>query len=171
LALSLYDVSVPVLTRGLGVLSSYLDKAEAYAREKGIDPTTIIGARLFPDMYPLSGQIQRASDTSKAAMGRLTGVEMPSFPDTEQTFDDLRARIAKTVAFLHSVDRKAFEGSENRKVEMKFGSGPVVLSAEAFALSFMLPNFFFHVTTAHDILRHSGVPVGKRDYLGSFEGA
>jgi hypothetical protein len=171
LALSLYDVSVPVLTRGLGVLSSYLDKAEAYAREKGIDPATIIGARLFPDMYPLSGQIQRASDTSKAAMGRLTGVEMPSFPDTEQTFDDLRTRIAKTVAFLHSVDRKAFEGSENRKVEMKFGSGPVVLSAEAFALSFMLPNFFFHVTTAHDILRHSGVPVGKRDYLGSFEGA
>ena len=171
MSLSIYDVSVPVLTRGLNILSTYLDKAEAHTKEKGIDPSVIIHARLFPDMLPLSGQIQRASDTSKAAMGRLTGVEMPSFPDAEQTFCELKERLAKTVTFLQSVDRKAFEGSEERKVEMKFGSGPVVLSGAAFALSFMIPNFFFHVTTAHDILRHNGVPIGKRDYLGPFDKA
>ena len=171
MSLSIYDVSVPVLTRGLNILSTYLDKTEAHTKEKGIDPSVIIHARLFPDMLPLSGQIQRASDTSKAAMGRLTGVEMPSFPDTEQTFGELKERLAKTVTFLQSVDRKAFEGSEERKVEMKFGSGAVVLSGATFALSFMIPNFFFHVTTAHDILRHNGVPIGKRDYLGPFDKA
>ena len=171
MSLSIYDVSVPLLARGLNILSTYLDKAEAHTKEKNIEPAVIIAARLFPDMLPLSGQIQRASDTSKAAMGRLAGIETPSFPDTERTFGELKERLAKTVAFLQSVDRKALEGSERRSIEMKFRSGPVLLSGEAFALTFMIPNFFFHVTTAHDILRHNGIPVGKSDYLGPFDKA
>jgi uncharacterized protein len=120
-------------------------------------------------MYPLSGQVQRVSDTSKAAMGRLLGIETPSFPDTETTFEELKVRVAKTIDFLKSVGAEKFEDSESRRVEMKFPSGPVVFDGKSYVLTFMLPNFFFHVTTVHDILRKSGVAVGKVDYLGPLQ--
>jgi hypothetical protein len=169
MSISMYDVSVPVLIRGLRVISSYLDKAVAYAEEKGFDPGVLVNARLAPDMASLAGQVQRASDTSKAAMSRLTGIAAPSFPDTEKTIPELKERVEKTIAFLESVKPDNFQGSEDKSIEMKFGNSSTTLTGKTFVLSFLLPNFFFHVTTFHDILRHNGMKVGKRDYLGALQ--
>ena len=164
--LSMYQACIPVLVRGLGVLSTLLDKGAAYAAEHGTDPASLVGARLFPDMLPLSGQVQRASDTSKLAAERLTGAPSPKFPDEETSFAELQARIASTIAYLESVKPEQFEGSETREVTIRAGAAAHVFTGDAYLLSFALPNFFFHVTTAYDILRHSGVPIGKRDFLG-----
>jgi hypothetical protein len=160
----MYDVTVPVLIRGLSILDEYLDRAAAFATENKIDPKVLVNSRLAPDMQPLSGQIQRASDTAKGAIPRLTDLQAPSFADTEVTLEDLKKRIADTVAFLKSVTPANLEGSQTRRIELKFLNA--VMSADTFVLQFLLPNFFFHVTTAHDILRHNGVKIGKRDYLG-----
>jgi uncharacterized protein len=165
--ISIYESTAPVLIRGLEIVSRYLEKAEAFVAEKKIDPSALIQARLFPDMYPLAGQVQRCSDTSKGAIARLAGVDAPSFADTETTFEELKARVAKTIDFIKSVDREKFEGSEDRTVEMKFRTGTARWNGKSYVLTFVLPNFFFHVTTLHDILRKNGVPVGKMDYLGS----
>lgn len=164
MSLSMYDVTVPVLIRGLGILDEYLDRAAAYAAEIKIDPQVLVNSRLAPDMLPLSGQVQRASDTSKGAIPRLTDLQAPSFPDTEVTLEDLKKRVADTVAFLKTVTPANLEGAQTRKVEVKALNG--VMTGETFVLQFLLPNFFFHITTAHDILRHNGVKIGKRDYLG-----
>lgn len=171
MSLSVYEVSVPVLVRGLIVAARYLDKAEAHAKERGIDPAVLINARLFPDMAPLAAQIQRASDASKSMVNRLCGAEVPSFPDTETTFAELKARVAKTIALLETVTPQQLEGSEDKRIEMKLRAGPVVLTGKQYLLSFVLPNFFFHITTLHDILRHNGVNIGKIDYLGDFPAA
>lgn len=168
MALSLYDISVPVFIRGLGQLSHLLDKGLAHAQATGIDPGVLVDARLAPDMLTLAGQVQRASDASKLGAARLAAITAPSFPDTEQTWDELQARIAKTVDFLKSVDRAQIDGFEERPVSMKVGSNELDFTGERYLLQFALPNFFFHVTTAYDVLRHSGVPIGKRDYLGRF---
>lgn len=168
MSISIYDVAIPPLLRGLATLSGYIDKAAEFAAEREIDPSVLVNAQLAPDMLPLSGQVQRASDSAKAAVGRLTGLEVPSFADTETTLPELKERIAKTVAFLQSVPKEKFSGSENRPVELKFGANAKTLRGESYALVFLLPNFLFHVTTAHAILRHNGVKVGKLDYLGSF---
>jgi uncharacterized protein len=165
MSLSIYDVTIPVLIRGLGILDGYLDKAAAFAAQNKIDPLVLVNSRLAPDMLPLSGQVQRASDTSKGAIPRLTDLQAPSFADTEVTLDDLKKRVADTVAFLKTVTPADMESSQTRKVEVK--SLNAVMSGQSFVLQFLLPNFFFHVTTTHDILRHNGVKVGKRDYLGS----
>ena len=164
MSLSMYDVTIPVLIRGLGILDQYLDRAAAFAADNKIDPTVLVNSRLAPDMLPLSGQIQRASDTSKGAIPRLTDLQAPSFPDTEVTLQDLKKRIADTIAFLKSVTPANLEGAQTRKVEVK--SLNAAMNGDAFVLQFLLPNFFFHVATAHDILRHNGVKIGKRDYLG-----
>lgn len=163
--LSMYQASIPVFTRGLTVLSGLLRKGEAHARDNDLDPDELIGARLAPDMLPLSGQVQRASDTSKLSGMRLSGVAAPSFPDTETSFLELQERIAKTVAYLDSIPPDALEGSEDKPVALKVGGAEVDFTGTSYLLTFALPNFFFHVTTAHDILRHRGVSVGKRDYL------
>jgi hypothetical protein len=168
MSLSIYDVAIPPLLRGLTTLSTYLDKAAEFAVERDIDPSVLLNARLAPDMLPLSGQVQRASDSAKAAVGRLTGLEVPSYADTETTLPELKERIAKTVAFLQGVPKDKFAGGESRPVELKFGAHAKTLRGESYALVFLLPNFLFHVTTAHAILRHNGVKVGKLDYLGSF---
>jgi hypothetical protein len=160
----MYDVTIPVLIRGLRILDEYLDRAAAFAAENKIDPQVLVNARLAPDMLPLSGQIQRASDTSKGAIPRLTDLEAPNFADTEVTLEDLKKRLAATIAFLKSVTPASMEGAQTRKVELKFLNA--VLHGDGFVLQFLLPNFFFHVATAHDILRHNGVKIGKRDYLG-----
>ena len=166
MAISLYDASVPVFIRGLDQLTHVLNKGLAHAQAQGLDTATLVNARLAPDMLTLAGQVQRASDASKLAAARLGGMTAPSFADTESTYDELLQRIAKTRDFLASVDRAAIDGQEAREVRLKVGDGEIVFDAQRYLLQFAIPNFFFHVTTAYDVLRHVGVPVGKRDYLG-----
>ncbi|MGV7030853.1 DUF1993 domain-containing protein [Methylobacterium symbioticum] len=169
MSLSLYNVSVPVFTRGLTILSTLLAKAEAHASETGEPLASYVEARLAPDMLTLAGQVQRASDTAKFGGARLTGASAPSFADDETTFDQLRERCSRTITYLGTLPPPAFEGSEARPVTFGGGTSKQTLPAERYVLQFALPNFFFHVTTAYDILRHKGVSVGKRDYLGPFD--
>lgn len=169
MSLSMYQVSIPVFVRGLGVLSTLLQKASAHAEDKGIEPDVLINARLAADMYPLTGQVQRASDTSKLAIERLTGIPSPRFEDNESTFAELQERIARTIAFLQGVDAAQMEGAQDRTIQLNFGTFKPTFKGDAYLLTFALPNFFFHVTTAYDLLRHSGVNVGKRVYLGSYD--
>lgn len=166
MSLSLYEVTVPTLIRGLNVLSDYVDAAAKFAADKGVEPSALITARLAPDMMTFAGQIQRASDTSKGAIARLTALQAPSFSDTEATFPELKERIEKTVAFLKTVQPEDMADSVKRNVELKFQAISGVFSGDAYVLQFVLPNFFFHVATAHDILRHNAVQIGKKDYLG-----
>lgn len=166
MSIQLYDVTVPAFLRGLANLDAVLKKGEAFAAEQGLDPASLLETRLAPDMYPLAGQIQRASDTAKFAAVRLGGVENVPFEDDETSFADLYARIAKTVDFLESAPREAFEGRETAEVVMKSPSGERRFTGLDYALGFALPNFFFHVTTAYGLLRHRGAPIGKLDYLG-----
>lgn len=168
MALSLYDISVPVFLRGLGQLSHVLDKGLAHAEAAGIDPASLVEARLAPDMFTLAGQVQGASDAAKLGAARLAGITAPSFPDTEATYAELQARVAKTIDFLGSVDRAAIDGAGDREVTMKVRGNELKFTAERYLLQFALPNFFFHVTTAYGVLRHSGVALGKLDYLGRF---
>jgi hypothetical protein len=168
MALSFYDISVPVFVRGLGQLSHVLDKGLAHAQAGGIDPVEFVDARLAPDMFTLAGQIQSASDASKLGTARIAGITAPSFPDTEATYAELQARVAKTIEFLQGVDRSLVDGAEAREVVMKVRGNELRFTAERYLLQFALPNFFFHVTTAYDVLRHSGVPLSKLDYLGRF---
>lgn len=165
MSVSLYDISIPVLVRGLRTLSKLLDKGEAHAREQGLDPAALIGARLFEDMLPLSSQVQLASDAAKGCVARLAGIEIPSFPDNEQSFAELQERIAKTIAFAESVDVAKFEGSETRTVSLPLRNGPIEFTGLGYVTNFALPNFYFHVTTAYDIMRHKGVPLSKLHYL------
>lgn len=166
--LSIYEVATPVFVRGLQVLLTSIEKAQAHVKEAGLKDEELIGARLAPDMMTFAQQIQRASDTAKFAVVRLTGQAGPSFPDTETTFDELRQRVSETLAFLNTVAPEAFDGAEER--EIVFGpDSKWVLKGDAYLLRFALPNFFFHVTTAHDILRSRGVAIGKRDYLGPLD--
>ncbi len=165
---SLYQTAIPPMVQILTALSGVLDKGAAHCEAKKIDPQVLLTARLYPDMFPLTRQVQIASDSAKGAGARLAGVEVPSFPDTETTFPELTARIAKTVDFLHSVKPEQVDGAETREVVLKLGNEPTKFTAQQYLLRFAYPNFYFHVTTAYDILRHSGVDVGKRDYLGNF---
>ncbi|MDH6594163.1 hypothetical protein M2165_004052 [Variovorax sp. TBS-050B] len=168
MALSMYDLSVPVFSRGLGQLTHLLEKSLAHARANDIDPQTLVDARLAPDMLTLAGQIQRASDASKLGVARIAGITAPSFADEEKSYDELFARIAKTQDFLATVDRTLIDGHEDRPVTIKAREGEAHFTAERYLLQFALPNFFFHVTTAYGVLRHKGMPIGKLDYLGRF---
>lgn len=169
MSLSMYQASIPVFIRVLNNLSAMLDKAAAHAEAKKFDPSVLINARLAPDMYPLSRQVQIASDGVKGCAARLAGIDVPSFPDTEATFPELKARIAKTVDFLKSVDAGKVEGSETREITLKFGGKPTSFRGQDYLLTFVYPHVLFHVTTAYDILRHNGVELGKMDYLGSYD--
>jgi uncharacterized protein len=162
----MYDASVPVLIRGLGNLSALLEKGLASAEARKIDPAVLVSARLAPDMHPLKNQVQIASDSAKGAASRLAGVDNPSWPDTETTFPELQARIKKTIDYLQSFKPEQFEGSETKTVTLPSPGGDMTFTGQEFLFGFVLPNFFFHVTTAHAILRHNGVPIGKMDYLG-----
>lgn len=168
MALSMYDLSIPVFTRGLGQLAHLLERGLAHAKAEAIDPSTLVDARLAPDMFTLARQVQSASDASKLAVARIAGISAPSFPDTETTFEELHARIQKTLDFFKTVDRSQLDGSEARPIIVKTRGHELQFTAERYLLQFALPNFFFHVTTAYGVLRHSGVSVGKLDYLGSF---
>jgi uncharacterized protein len=166
MSLSMYDASVPVLVRGLGNLSSLLEKGLASAEARNIDPAVLVAARLAPDMHPLSRQVQIASDSAKGAASRLTGVDNPSWPDTETTFAELQARIKQSIDYLQTFKPEQFEGADTKSVTLPSPGGDMKFTGQEFLLGFVLPNFFFHVTTAHAILRHNGVPIGKMDYLG-----
>jgi hypothetical protein len=166
MALSMYDVSVPLIVRGLTQLEHFLAKGAAHAKANDIDPGQLVQARLAPDMLTLAGQVQRASDTAKATIARITGAEAPSFADEESTFDQLIARSEKTRAYVQGVDRALFDTAAEREVEMKLGGKVYQFTGQQYLLGFGLPNFYFHITTAYDVLRNQGVPVGKRDYLG-----
>ncbi len=164
---SMYRASISVLIRSLKTLSALLDKAAASAEARKIDPAVLVGARLAPDMHPLSRQIQIASDSAKGGAARLAGVEVPSWPDTETSFPELQARIKKTIDYLETFKPEQIDGAEDRTVTLNLGGGEVAFSGTDFLFNFVLPNFLFHVTTAYAILRHNGVEIGKRDYLGA----
>jgi hypothetical protein len=170
-AVSIYRASVPVFTRGLSIVSRLLDRTEAHAAEKGDPPFSYIEARLAADMLALAGQVQHASDTAKFSVARLTGTQAPPFADDESTFDRLRERCARTIEYLNSVDARSFEGAEVRTINFGWEAKKWTLRGGDYLFQFGIPNFFFHVTTTYDILRHKGVPVGKRDFLGSYDGA
>lgn len=164
--LSLYDVSVPLFIRYLGNLSALLDKGRAHADANGLPHAALLDARLFEDMHPLTAQIQRASDGAKFTAMRVGQVEAPVMEDNEVGFDDLQARIARTIDFLQTVPANCMDGREAATIELKTPATTLTFSGQDYVLGFALPNFFFHVTTAYDILRHKGVPIGKRDYIG-----
>lgn len=166
--LSMSQASQPVFTQMLKALSANLDKAAAHAKAKGIDPSELVSASLAPDMFPLSRQVQIATDHAKGASARLSGRENPKFEDTEATLDELKARIAKAIDFVASVPASEIDGSEAKDITITVGGQPRTLKGERYLLHNALPNFFFHVTTAYDILRHKGVEVGKRDYMGIY---
>jgi uncharacterized protein len=163
---SIYQASVPVYTRRLEALSAILDKAATYASQRKIDPTTLIQARLYPDMFSLARQVQIACGHAMRGAARLSGAEPISLGDKADTFDDLKALIAKTLAFLKSVDAEKMEGMEDREITFPVGDSKKTLKGSDYLLHFSMPHFYFHVTTAYDILRHNGLEVGKADFMG-----
>jgi hypothetical protein len=168
MTLSMYQASVPVFLHSLAALSAVIDKAAAHAAQRKIEPTVLLNTRLFPDMFPLVRQVQLAADFAKGTSARLAGVEVPKFADTEATFDDLKARIAMTVDFVKTLKSGQIDGSEDREITIPIGGNPQSFKGQPYLLHFALPNFFFHATTAYDILRHCGVEIGKRDFIGPF---
>ncbi|HEX3431807.1 MAG TPA: DUF1993 domain-containing protein [Rhizomicrobium sp.] len=163
---TVYEACIPSMVHFLENLSKILDKAVTQANARNVPLSEFLEARLAPDMFPFPRQIQIASDIAKLAAARLAGLEPPSFPDTETTFPELQARIAKTIDYLKSVPRDKFEGAEDRTITLKFPQGEINFVGRDFVTNFVLSNFFFHVTTAYDILRHKGIEIGKMDYLG-----
>lgn len=161
----MYDASVPVFTHFLKSLSAILKKAEAHCAAKKIDPAVLLSQRLYPDMLPLTRQVQIASDAAKGAGARLTGTTNPSFPDEEKTFAELQARIAKTIDFLASLKKEQFAGAETRDIAFKAGPRDMSMKGAAYLETWAKANFFFHVSMAYAILRHNGLEVGKTDYL------
>lgn len=166
--LSIYQASVPPFVRGLNILSTLLIKGEEHVAASGGVPDILLGARLADDMLPLSAQVQRASDASKLCVARLCGVEAPKFEDNEASFQQLRERIEKTIAFIESVPQAQFDGAGERDVTLAFGSFSQHFTGQGYLQTFALPNFYFHVTTAYGILRAQGVKIGKLDFLGPF---
>ncbi|MGC2810034.1 MAG: DUF1993 domain-containing protein [Bradyrhizobium sp.] len=165
--MSFYDASVPAFLQILGSLSGLLTKAEAHCKAKNIQPEILLGARLYPDMLPLSKQIQLACDFAAKGCARLTHSEVPSTPDTETSFEELRQRLARTSEYVKEFKPAQFDGADRRDVT--FPAGPdrsITLKGQQFLNNFAFPNFYFHAATAHGILRHNGVEIGKRDFLG-----
>ena len=166
MTISMHQASAPRFAHMLRSLSGVLDKAQAHCEAKKIDPLALTQFRLYPDMFPLTRQVQIACDTAKGAVARLAGADIPKHEDTEQTFAELKARIAKTLDFIESVPAAKVDGSEDREVVLKMRAGDMKFTGLEYLLGFAYPNFYFHVTTAYDILRHNGVELGKRDFLG-----
>ncbi|MGB8397966.1 DUF1993 domain-containing protein [Bradyrhizobium sp.] len=165
--MSFYDATVPTFLQILGSLSGLLGKAEAHCKNKNINPEVLLGARLYPDMLPLTRQVQIACDFAAKSCARLAGSEVPSTPDTEKSFEELRQRLAKTIDYVKSFKPAQFDGADTR--EVTFPAGPnnmMTLKGRQFLSNFAFPNFYFHAAITHGILRHNGVEIGKRDFLG-----
>jgi len=163
---SLYDASIPVFIRALGNLAGLLQKGEADAATRGFDPAVLLAARLAPDMLPLPRQVQIACDMAKNGAARLAGADAPSFPDTETSFEQLQARITKTIGFIETIAAPQLDGAETRRIHLKFPGQEMEFSGADYLTGFVLPNIYFHITTAYAILRHNGVKIGKRDFIG-----
>ena len=168
--ISMYQASVPAFVQQLTALGGVLDKAEAYARAKKIDPAVLLDARLFPDMFPLVRQVQIACDFAKGASARLAGLEVPVYADVEQSFVELQGRIKRTLEFIRALEPEQIDGSEGREVTIRIAGKPVTFKGQPYLVNFVLPNFYFHATTAYAILRHNGVDLGKRDFMGPIPG-
>jgi hypothetical protein len=170
MSISLYQASVPVFLRAFENLSAILEKGVEHANDAKLDPSALTEARLFENMYPLPGQIQRASDTAKGFVARVAGIDSPKYEDNEKTFAEMQARIQKTVEFIKSVKPEQIDGGIDREISIFSGSrGEMKFKGRDYLLNYALPNFFFHVVTAYDILRHKGVPLTKKNYLGSMK--
>jgi hypothetical protein len=169
MTISMYQASVPVFARILGNLSAILDKTAQHAAQRKVDPAVLLATRLFPDMFPLLRQVQLTGDFAKGTVARLAGAEVPKFPDTETSFEDLKARLAKTIEFIKGFKPGQIDGSEEREITIPIGGQPHRFKGQAYLLHQAMPNFYFHAATAYDILRHCGVEVGKRDFLGPFD--
>ena len=167
MSLSMYQASIPAFVQMLNNLSAILDKAEAHAGSRKIDPEILLNYRLAPDMLPFVRQIQIAADLAKGAAARLAGVEVPKHDDIEKTFSDLKVRLAKTVAFVQSFKPTDIDGSEDREIKLTLGEHTMSFKGQPYLVHFVMPNFYFHCTTAYDILRHCGVELGKRDFIGT----
>jgi hypothetical protein len=169
MSLSMHAASVPVFQQMLAALGGVLAKGEAFAVERKIDPAALLQARLFPDMFPLARQVQVACDFAASVSARLAGAEVPALEGGDQTFADLQQRIAATLAFIGGLDAVRFEGSEAREVLLRPGTPKERrIGGQPYLLAYGLPQFFFHVTTAYDLLRHNGVEIGKKDYMGTY---
>ena len=170
MAISMYQSSVPVLMRSLTNLVNILKKGAAHADAKGIEPTVLVSARLYPDMFPLSKQVQIASDVARRGVARLAGLDAPAEEDTETTFEQLIERLQRSMAYLESISAEQLANSADKTVDVPIGKGQTMtMQGWPFLTFFVLPNVYFHVTTAYDILRHNGVEIGKRDFLGAPE--
>ena len=166
MTISIYDQSIARMTHMLKNLDKIVSKAEAYAEDNKIDPPALLRARLFPNMRDFIFQVQVATDMAKSCAARLTGQEVPKWGDEEETFADVHARIKKALDFLATFKPEQFEGSENIDLELKLGSHTVKFTGKSYLLGFVLPNFYFHTTTAYNLMRHNGLDLGKRDFLG-----
>ena len=162
----MYQASVPSLIRSLNNLVAILEKGAAHAEAKKIDPAVLVNSRLYPDMFLLGRQVQIASDIARKGAARLAGLEAPNLEDNETTFPELIARLGKTTAYLETLTPEQIDGSEEKSITLPVGKDTMTFEGLPFLLSFILPNVYFHVTTAYDILRHCGVDLGKLDYLG-----
>ena len=167
MTISMYQVSIPRFVHMLNNLAAILDRAQAYAEAKKIDAATLPSARLYPDMLPLTSQVRIACDTAKRAAAMLAGVDNPVYEDNETTIPELKARIEKTIAFLNTIKASQIDGSEGKDLVVKVGGKDTPFKGMQFLLARAIPNFYFHVTTAYDILRHNGLDVGKKDFLGN----
>lgn len=166
---NMHASSIPVFRQMLGGLDAILAKAEAHAEQKHIEPPALLQARLFPDMFPLARQVQIACDFARGVSARLAATEPPKYADAEQTFGELRALIASTLAYIESLEPARFEGAAQREIVIRAGTPKERrFSGQAYLLSYGLPQFFFHVTTAYALLRHNGIEIGKRDYMGAY---
>lgn len=164
--LSIYDATIPPLVHALSNLSLILKKGEEYAHAKNVEPQILLNARLFIDMYPLTRQIQIATDMSKGAGARLAAIDIPKYEDNETSFAELQARIGKTIAFLNTINPEQLQGAETREITITVRKLDIKFNGQDYLLKWVLPNVYFHVTTAYNILRHNGVELGKRDFLG-----
>ncbi|UVK45048.1 DUF1993 family protein [Mesorhizobium sp. AR07] len=167
MTISMYEASVPVFSARLKALSTVLAAAEQNALDRKIDPQVFLTSRLAPDMYALTRQVQIATDHAKGAPSRLAGRDVPRYEDNEASFADLEARIAKTLALLETFSAAEFDGSDDKTIELKLGSREISMGGMQYLLHLAMPNFYFHLTTAYDILRHNGVPLGKATFLGA----
>lgn len=167
MAVNMYTISVPIFVQTLEALSNVIGKARAQCEAKKLDEAFLVNNRFYPDMFPFLRQVRSACDHAVAACSRIAGIEAPSFANTESSFEDLQARIAATVDFVKSVSPEQMIGQEDREIVFTLPSGERRFTGETMLLNFTLPNFYFHATTAYDLLRHCGIEVGKRDFMGT----